>query len=85
MSEPDGAREWWPCNDVPWDKATTTLLATVPDWMVVASNGLLTSELDHGDGTHTVTWTNTYPIATYLVSAAGTNYETIMFVYGPGG
>ena len=85
MSEPEGAREWWPCNDVPWDKATSTLLATVPDWMFVASNGLLTADVDNGDGTRTVTWTHTYPIATYLVSAAGTNYETVMFHYPPAG
>lgn len=85
MSEPEGAREWWPCNDVPWDKATATILATVPDWMFVASNGLLAADVDHGDGTRTVTWTHTYPIATYLVSAAGTDYETVMFHYPPAG
>lgn len=83
MSEPEGGREWWPSNDVPWDKATTDLSATVPDWMFVASNGLLTDDIDHGDGTHTVTWVNSHPIATYLVSAAGTDYETILYHYTP--
>ncbi|MBN1295863.1 M1 family metallopeptidase [bacterium] len=81
MAEPEGGRQWWPSNDVPWDKATVTLRATVPDWMVIAANGLLTGDTDHGDGTHTVQWDTQYLTATYLVAAAGTDYETIMYEY----
>lgn len=67
-SDPNGARYWWPGYDHPWDKATTKAIITVPDDLLVASNGLLESEVDNGDGTKTFTWDNTDPIATYLVS-----------------
>lgn len=85
MAEPEGARQWWPCNDVPTDKATVTVKTTVPDWMFVVANGLLTENSDNGDGTRTITWTSNYLTATYLVAAAGTNYETIMYEYTPDG
>ncbi|MCD4655683.1 M1 family metallopeptidase [bacterium] len=83
MSEPEGGREWWPSNDVPWDKATVTIRTTVPDWMFVVSNGLITDDTDNGDGTHCVTWETKYLTATYLVAVSGTDYETIMFEYIP--
>ncbi len=75
-SDPNGARYWWPGYDHPWDKATTKMIITVPDDLLVASNGLLESEVDNGDGTKTFTWDNTDPIATYLVSLCAGNYAT---------
>ncbi|HPQ42475.1 MAG TPA: M1 family metallopeptidase, partial [bacterium] len=85
MAEPEGGRQWWPCNDVPWDKATVTLRATVPEWMTIAANGLMTADVDNGDGTHTETWDTQYLTSTYLVAAAGTDYETILYEYTPAG
>ena len=81
MAEPNGAREWWPCNDQPTDKATVEVHATVPDWMEIASNGLQTGDVDHGDGTHTVSWSTDYVLATYLVSCAGADYARIDDTY----
>lgn len=75
LSEPYYARTWWPCKDVPDDKATAELLITVPDTLVVASNGLLQGVTNHGDGTHTYRWVEQYPISTYLISVAISNYE----------
>ena len=76
LSEPYGAREWWPCRDHPSDKADSVrVTVTVPDSMQVGSNGLLVEVVDHGDGTRTFDWFSRYPIATYLVSVAAGVYE----------
>jgi hypothetical protein len=85
LSEPFFARSWWPCKDVPSDKATVRIKATVPDTLVVASNGVLQSETDLGAGRKQYEWLETYPIATYLVSLAISNYRTFIdyFNYSP--
>lgn len=77
LSEPFGARDWWPCKDTPADKADSVdLLITVPENLIVASNGTLkaTAELN---GWKTWHWQERYPIVTYLVSLAIYEY----FVY----
>jgi len=76
MSEPAYAKYWWPCKDRPDDKADIVRVAvTVPDTMVVAGNGLVVSEEPADPGWKTTTWLSTYPIASYLVSVAISNYE----------
>ncbi len=78
LSEPEGAREWWPCKDMPHDKADSAdVLITVPVNLVATSNGSLVSNNDNGDGTRTFHWHSSYPITTYLISLAITNYQTI--------
>ncbi len=70
LSEPFGARCWWPCKDVPSDKADSVdVRITVPEVLIVASNGTLASETDNGT-TKTYYWRERYPISTYLVSVA---------------
>ena len=70
LSEPYGARSWWPCKDIPEDKADSVdIVITVPDDLIVASNGTLLSEVDNG-ATKTYHWHEGYPIVTYLVSIA---------------
>ncbi|MCK5125497.1 MAG: putative Ig domain-containing protein [candidate division Zixibacteria bacterium] len=69
LSEPYGSRSWWPCNDITTDKADSVdIIITVDTSLVVSSNGLLESDTDNGDGTHTVFWKERYPIVPYLVS-----------------
>jgi aminopeptidase N len=54
LSEPEGAREWWPCKDMPHDKSDSSdVLITVPDYLVATSNGSLVSNVDNGNGTRT--------------------------------
>ena len=87
LSEPYGARAWWPCKDTPGDKADSVdMIVTVPADLTAASNGTLLSTIDNGDGTRTFHWHEGYPITTYLVSLAITNYETWSewFRYQPG-
>jgi aminopeptidase N len=85
LSEPYFARSWWPCKDTPNDKADSVdVVATVPNGLTVASNGLLVRRTPNNNGTTTFHWKERYPITTYLVSLAITNYATYSewFRYG---
>ncbi len=72
MTETQNAGTWWPCIDRLTHKPDSLALAiTVPDTMLVASNGILEALDEPGDGgagTRTYRWRERYPIATYLVS-----------------
>jgi aminopeptidase N len=75
LSEPYGAKDWWPCKDTPADKADSAdVWITVSNELVGASNGTLISITDNGNGTHTYKWKVHYPIAQYLLSLAIANY-----------
>ena len=77
LSEPDGARYWFPCNDHPTDKASYTFKITVPAGLTAAANGSLSSvDSTQADQT-TFTWDHPYPMATYLAVAAVGEYEVI--------
>jgi len=83
LSEPYGAREWWPCKDLNTDKADSLdIRVTVPDHLIVASNGLIVSDVDNG-ATRTFHWRTGYPTATYLVSLAVHPYTTFSHWYTP--
>lgn len=69
ISEPGGAMTWFPGNNHPSDKATYTFTVTVAKPYVVAANGLLIDESDHG-ATRTYLWAETKPMATYLATLA---------------
>jgi aminopeptidase N len=75
LSEPFGARAWWPCKDVPSDKADSVdIRVTVPSNLIVASNGTLRETIAEGNKT-TYWWHEKYPIVTYLISLAIHPYE----------
>jgi len=70
LSQPYGARAWWPCKDVPSDKADSVdIRVTVPNDLIVVSNGLLREKTTQGSETM-YWWHEKYPIVTYLVSLA---------------
>ncbi len=74
LSEPYFAQAWWPCKDLPRDKADSAdINVTVRSDLYVGSNGLLREIVDHGS-TKTYKWHERYPITTYLISIAATNY-----------
>jgi aminopeptidase N len=76
LSEPEGAREWWPCKDQPHDKADSAdVIITAPDDMTATSNGVMVSNEDNGDGSRTFHWHISYPITTYLICVSATNYQ----------
>lgn len=82
LSEPVGARTWWPCKDRPDDKATAEMIYTVPQNYVATSNGLLSGvTTDTGAGTKTYTWGTNTPITSYLISVAAYPYSTFSHTY----
>lgn len=76
LSEPYGARDWWPCKNGNDDKADSIdIIITAPSQYKAASNGLLQSETLIAAGAKKIThWKHRYPIATYLICFAVTNY-----------
>ena len=83
LAEPYLARDWWPSKDRPDDKADVRLSVDAPEELVVVSNGLQVERVaSPGAPDRAVTtWESRYPISTYLVSIAATNYETWTDVY----
>jgi aminopeptidase N len=77
LSEPYGSRDWWPCKNGIDDKADSIdILVTAPQQYKAAANGLLQSETLVAGGTKKLAyWKHRYPIATYLVCFAVTNYS----------
>lgn len=69
FTEPNDSRYWFPCRDVPWDKATLTLHGRVAANMKLVSNGILEKEETTDDG-RVFHWREDHPISTYLVSVA---------------
>ncbi|MCK4330433.1 hypothetical protein KAX02_11390 [candidate division WOR-3 bacterium] len=80
---PIGARYWFPCQDVLWDKATSELSLTVPEGYDVVANGLLVRKDIVGDKLchH---FFESYPIPTWYIVFAVSDYAIIAdsFVYG---
>lgn len=74
LSEPYGAMEWWPCKQSLLDKIDSIdIIVTSPEMYLTASNGILVSETIT-NGFREMHWKHRYPIATYLVAVAVTNY-----------
>ncbi|MCX6291381.1 MAG: M1 family aminopeptidase [Bacteroidetes bacterium] len=75
LSEPYGAKDWWPCKQELSDKIDSLdILVTTPQAYRAASNGLLVSEISNPDFSKTYHWQTHYPVAAYLVAIAVTNY-----------
>jgi len=83
LSEPQGARNWWPCKDRPDDKAVVTEWYTVPDDWTAAGNGLLTGKSTLTGNREQYRWHTDYPLSTYLVSIAATVYDKFSHTYTP--
>ena len=67
VSEPIGARTWFPANDQPGDKATFATELDVPARYAVAGNGTVVAPpAEHGR--RTWTWTMDRPMAPYLAT-----------------
>ena len=75
LSQPYGARDWWPCKQSLNDKIDSIdVIVQVPYGNKVASNGLLVAE-DHLGEYSVYHWKHRYPIVTYLIAIAVTNYK----------
>lgn len=75
LSEPTGARDWWPCKDAPHDKADSARIhLTVVDSLTATSNGLLEGITVLPANSRQFDWFEKHPIASYLICANSTNY-----------
>ncbi|HBS85056.1 MAG: hypothetical protein A2W91_07455 [Bacteroidetes bacterium GWF2_38_335] len=74
LSEPYGAKEWWPCKQDLNDKIDSIdIFVTAHLRNKVGSNGIIVSETI-SDTLKTTHWKHRHPIAAYLVAIAVTDY-----------
>lgn len=75
LSEPYGARDWWPCKQDLNDKVNTIdVYITAPSAYVSVSNGIEVSQTVSG-ANKTTHFHHNYPIPAYLIAIAVTNYQ----------
>ena len=76
FSCPDNADDWWACKNTLDDKAdSVSIIVRNPSAYKAIANGML--EKTEIAGNQTITyWKHRYPITTYLIAVAVTNYET---------
>ncbi len=81
LSEPYGAKDWWPCKQDLIDKVDSieVIIETPKEYRAV-SNGLLIGEPLYGENRIT-TWKHKYPIPAYLIAIAVTNYVDFTTYY----
>lgn len=76
LSEPYGARDWWPCKQSLNDKIDSIdIYVTTPTGISVASNGVLMDSLPLPDDKVRYYWKHRYPIPAYLIAIGVTNYQ----------
>lgn len=77
LSQPYGSSDWWPCKNVLNDKIDSLdIYIRTPAEYKAASIGMLVDSIY--DGTFKIYhWRHRYPIETYLVAMAVTNYDII--------
>lgn len=84
LSEPFGAKDWWPCKQDLNDKIDSfDIYITCPEAYIGVSNGLLQSSLTSGGNT-TRHFRHNFPIPAYLISLNVTNYTTYNIQAGLG-
>ena len=84
LSEPFGARDWWPCKQDLNDKIDGfDIYITCPSAYIGVSNGLLQSQTT-SEGNITRHFRHNYPIPAYLISLNVTNYVTYNIQAGIG-
>lgn len=72
----EGARHWFPCNDVLTDKASFEVRVTAPEnWEVAAPGELL--NIDEGEGVRSFHWLANWALPTYLMHFAAGEYTLI--------
>ena len=75
LSEPYGAKDWWPCKQDLVDKIDgVDVYITAPQQYVSVSNGVEQDAVINNDGTKTTHFTHNYAIPAYLVAIAISNY-----------
>ena len=81
LSEPNGARSWWPSKDRPDDKATVEEWWTVPSTWTATGNGVLIGTVAKPGGKTQYRWKPHDPMTTYLVSITATVFAKFSQTY----
>ncbi len=74
LSEPNYSSSWFPCNDMPSDKALLNIKITNDSSQTSVSNGILYNIKTEGNR-RTYSWKTVYPIATYLICLYSSDYD----------
>jgi len=75
LSEPVFASTWFPCIDLPDDKALSDIFITNDSSAVSVSNGKLV-DIKTAGNRRTYHWKTVYPISTYLIAIYSGSYKT---------
>jgi aminopeptidase N len=75
FAQPEGARRWFICNDVPSDKALYTIALTIPRGYTMAANGVQSSIVELPENKQRVEWSCPEHMPTYLVAFAVSVYR----------
>lgn len=76
LSEPFGARDWWPCKQDLNDKIDSIdVYITAPSQYISVSNGVETTAPVINGSNKTTHFHHSYPIPAYLIAIACTNYS----------
>lgn len=74
LNEPVFASTWFPCNDLPDDKARLNIKIRNDSSKVSLSNGRLV-DVTNENSTSTYEWETVYPISTYLITIYSAEYR----------
>jgi aminopeptidase N len=80
LNEPNYASTWFPCNDIPTDKALVDLRITNDSIYTSVSNGVLADTSTKG-ARRTFHWKTFYPVSTYLVCIYSAEYKNFSQQY----
>jgi len=82
LSEPYGASDWWPSKNDLTDKIDSIdMYVVTPKGNHVASNGVLISETPYSSNSVLAHWKHRYPVVSYLIAIASTNYARFSDYY----
>ncbi|MBS4036295.1 MAG: M1 family metallopeptidase [Ignavibacterium sp.] len=74
LNQPEYASAWFPCNDIPSDKAMLEIRIRNTKDNISVSNGKLI-QIDEDETHKTYRWKTFYPISTYLIALYSAPYE----------
>lgn len=80
LNEPAYASTWFPCNDLPSDKALLDIKISNDTSAVSVSNGVLVDTLIN-ENRKTYHWKTFYPISTYLICVYSSEYKNFSDEY----
>ena len=78
QGEDEDSRYWFPCYDYPNNRATSEVIATVPEKFTAVSNGaLIATTANESKKTRTFHWRHDVPHSVYLMSLAAGEFTLI--------